>query len=236
MHHVRVAAAADLRFALGDVVRRFEQDHSGVTVEASYGSSGTFFAQLLNRAPFDMFLSADLDYPRQLAAGGLTLPDSEFLYAVGRLVLWVPASSSLRVDEAGLRTVTDTNVKHVAIANPDHAPYGRAAVAALQSAGVYDEAKPKLVYGENVEQALQFAQSGAADAGVVALSLALAPTVTTRGRFVEMPLTMYPRIRQVGTILRWAADADAAWSFRSFIVSADGRAILRRYGFFLPEE
>jgi molybdate transport system substrate-binding protein len=100
---------------------------------------------------------------------------------------------------------------------------------------VYDQAKPKLVYGENVEQALQFAQSGAADVGVVALSLALAPTVTTRGRFVEVPLTLYPRIEQGGTILRWAADAASAWSFRAFIISADGRAVLKRYGFFLPE-
>ena len=233
-HQVRVAAASDLRFALNELARRFEADHD-VKVTASYGSSGTFYTQLLNQAPFDLFLSADLEYPRQLAARGLTIDGTEFQYAVGRLVVWTRRSSGLDLEAAGLRTLADPAVAHVAIANPAHAPYGRAAVAAMQSAAVYDAVRQKLVFGENVEQALQFAQSGAADAGIVALSLALAPPVKDQGRYVIVPLETYPRITQGGIILRWAADVDSARALRAFIIGAEGRAVLKRYGFFLPE-
>ena len=233
--HVRVAAAADLRFALNEVVRRFDAAHD-VEVLASYGSSGTFHAQLLNQAPFDMFLSADVEYPRQLSARGLTLPGSEFTYGVGRLVLWVRAASAVDVAGRGLATVADPSVTHVAIANPEHAPYGRAAIAAMRNAGVYDAARAKLVYGENVEQALQYAQSGAADAAIVALSLALAPPVRSQGRYVDVPLGAYPRIVQGGVILRWAADVEAARALRTFLVGADGKAVFEQYGFFMPEE
>jgi len=232
---VRVAAAADLRFALDEAVRRFESAHD-VDVQTSYGSSGTFYAQLLNQAPFDLFLSADIDYPRQLAARGLTLPDSEFTYAVGRLVVWAPAASRVDVAARGVPAAADPAVAHVAIANPEHAPYGRAAVAALESAGVYNAVRPKLVYGENVQQALQFVQSGAADVGIVALSLALAPAIKPQGRYADVPLDAYPRIVQGGVILRWAADAAAARSLRAFLIAAEGRAVLKQYGFFMAEE
>ena len=232
---VRVAAAADLRFALDEAVRRFESAHD-VDVQTSYGSSGTFYAQLLNQAPFDLFLSADIDYPRQLAARGLTLPESEFTYAVGRLVVWAPAASRVDVAARGVPAAADPAVAHVAIANPEHAPYGRAAVAALESAGVYNAVRPKLVYGENVQQALQFVQSGAADVGIVALSLALAPAIKPQGRYADVPLDAYPRIVQGGVILRWAADAAAARSLRAFLIAAEGRAVLKQYGFFMAEE
>jgi molybdate transport system substrate-binding protein len=231
---VRVAAAADLNVTLGELITRFGASHD-VDVSVSYGSSGTFYAQLLNQAPFDMFFSADLEYPNQLAARGLTMPQTEFTYAVGRLALWVPASSPLDVEHQGLQALMAAPVAHVAIANPEHAPYGRAAVAALQAAGVYDGVRSKLVLGENVGQAMQFVQSGAADAGIVALSLALAPNVKAKGRRFEIPAAMYPRMEQGGTILRWAADADAARALRGFVLSEDGRAILKQYGFFLPE-
>jgi molybdate transport system substrate-binding protein len=230
---VRVAAAADLNVALGELIPRFRAMHN-IDVAVSFGSSGTFYAQLLNRAPFDMFFSADLEYPRQLAARGLTAPGSEFTYAIGRLVLWAPASSPLDVEHAGLLALTRSPVRHLAIANPEHAPYGRAAVAALRAAGVYDAVRPTLVYGDNVAQALQFVQSGAADAGIVALSLAMAPGVKDKGRAFEIPVTMYPRMEQGGAILGWAADLDAARAFRAFVLGPDGRAILKEYGFFLP--
>jgi molybdate transport system substrate-binding protein len=230
---VRVAAAADLNAALGDLVARFTATR-GIDVSVSYGSSGTFYAQLVNQAPFDVFFSADLAYPRQLAARGLTLEGGDFAYAVGRLVLWVPSASTLDIERAGLRVLADPSVAHVAIANPAHAPYGRAAVAAMRSAGVYDAVAPKLAYGENVAQALQFVQSGAAEAGVVARSLAVAPAARDRGRWFEIPLDDYPRIEQGGTILKWAADIPAARALRAFVLSADGRAILKQYGFFLP--
>ncbi|MBI3493259.1 MAG: molybdate ABC transporter substrate-binding protein [Acidobacteria bacterium] len=233
-HQVRIAAAADLNVALGVLVDRFRASHD-VDVKISYGSSGTFYAQLLSHAPFDMFFSADLDYPRQLAARGLTLENGEFSYAVGRLVVWTPSTSRLDVEHRGLQALIDPSVAHVAIANPEHAPYGRAAVAALRAANLYEQVQPKLVYGENVAQALQFAGSGAADAGIVALSLALTPSLKDRARWFEVPLTMYPRMEQGGTILKWAGDADEARALRAFVLSADGRDIFKQYGFFLPD-
>ena len=233
---VRIAAAADLRFALDELTALFGKEHSNIAVSVSYGSSGTEYAQLLNRAPFDLFLSADVTYPRQLAERGLTLPDAEFTYAVGRIVLWVPAASPVDIAKLGMSALAAPGIAHVAIANPEHAPYGRAAEAAMRSAGVYDLVKPKLVFGENVSQALQFVQSGAADIGIVAFSLALSPTVADAGRFWEVPLDTYPRIEQGGTILQWASNPDAAHSFRSFMLGANGRAVLKRCGFFLPGE
>jgi molybdate transport system substrate-binding protein len=232
--HVRIAAAADLNVALGDLIARFTQSHAA-DVSVSYGSSGTFYAQLLSQAPFDMFLSADLEYPRQLASRGLVVDGSEFTYAIGRLVVWVPSSSPVDVGREGLQALTAASVAHVAIANPEHAPYGRAAVAAMQAAGVYDRVRPNLVFGENVAQALQFVQTGAADAGVVALSLALTPALKDKGRWLELPIDSYPRIEQGGAILKWAADIDAARALRAFVLSADGRAILKQYGFSPPE-
>jgi molybdate transport system substrate-binding protein len=231
---VRVAAAADLSAALAELSTAFTAKR-GIDVSMSFGSSGTFYTQLLNRAPFDMFFSADLEYPRQLKERRLTIADSEFLYGVGRLVVWVPNGSALDIARDGLQALTDARVNHIAIANPEHAPYGRAAVAAMQGAGVYDRVKAKIVQGENVAQALQFVQSGAADAGVVALSLALSPNAKDRGRWLEIPLALYPRMEQGGTILRWSTDVEAAQAFRGFVLGEDGRAILKRYGFFLPE-
>jgi molybdate transport system substrate-binding protein len=231
---VRVAAAADLNAALADLSTAFTAKR-GIGVSMSFGSSGTFYTQLLNRAPFDMFFSADLEYPRLLKERRLTIADSEFLYGVGRLVLWVSNGSALDIARDGLQALTDGRVRHIAIANPEHAPYGRAAVAAMQAAGVYDRVNTKIVRGENVAQALQFVQSGAADAGIVALSLAVSPNAKDRGRWLEIPLSLYPRIEQGGTILRWSADVEAAQAFRAFVLSEDGRAILKRYGFFLPE-
>ena len=230
---VRVAAAADLNAAFPDLIMRFGASHD-VDVSVSYGSSGNFYAQLINEAPFDMFLSADVSYPNQLAARGLTLPQSEFTYAIGRIVVWAPASSTLDVEHEGLQVLTQASIKHVAIANPEHAPYGRAAVAAMQSAGVYDRVKPKLVVGENIAQTMQFVQSGAAEVGIVALSLVLAPNVDDKGRRFDIPASTYPRLEQGGTILKAAADVDAARAFRGFLLSADGQAILKQYGFSLP--
>lgn len=231
---VRVAAAADLNAALAELITRFTAAHP-VDVSASYGSSGTFYAQLMNGAPYDLFLSADVEYPRRLAERGLTLEDSGFTYGVGRLVLWVPAGSPLDIQRAGLAVLTDAAVRRIAVANPEHAPYGRAAIAALRTAGLYDEVKPRLVYGENVAQALQFAQSGAADAGIVALSLALAANAKDGGRWIEIPPGDYPTIEQAGVIMRNAADLDSARAFRAYLTGTDGRAVLRQFGFSVPE-
>jgi molybdate transport system substrate-binding protein len=217
---IAIAAAADLNFALAELAA-----HYPGALEISYGSSGNFYTQIRNGAPFDVFLSADVDYARKLT----NTPEALFTYAIGRLVVWVPASSPLDPATA-LRSPA---VKHLAIANPQHAPYGRAAETALQHMGLYDAVKPKLVLGENIVQTLQFVESGAAETGIVALSLALAPATRDRGRYWEIPLEAYPRMEQGGTILK---DSAAARAFRDFLLSTDGRRILKQYGFFLPGE
>ena len=224
-----IAAAADLNFALEEISREFRATHSDVDLQMAYGSSGNFYAQIRNQAPFDIFLSADVEYPRKLVQEGIGARDSLFVYAVGRIVVWVPAGSPLDPATA-LRAAS---VRHVAIANPQHAPYGRAAEAALRSLGVYDSVERKLVLGENIAQTLEFVQSGAADVGIVALSLALAPPVRGQGRYWEVPGAAYPKIEQGGVILK---DSKAAREFRSFLLGAGGRRILKEYGFSLPGE
>jgi molybdate transport system substrate-binding protein len=212
-----------------EIARQFRAARPAVELEIAYGSSGNFLAQISNGAPFDVFLSADVEYPRKLASAGVAAGNAVFTYAVGRLVVWVPARSPLD-PAAALR---DPSLKHLAIANPQHAPYGRAAQAALRSLGLYAGVQPKLVLGENVAQTLQFVESGAADAGIVAMSLALAPPVRARGRYWEIPPEAYPRMEQGGIILK---DSGAARDFRAFLLSAGGRRILRQYGFFVPGE
>ena len=226
---ITLAAAADLNFAMPEIASRFRAASPAVELRIAYGSSGNFFAQIGNGAPFDVFLSADVEYPRKLAAAGIGVGNSVFTYGVGRLAVWVPAASPLDPATA-LRA---PSMKHLAIANPQHAPYGRAAQAALRTLGLYQSVEPKLVLGENVAQTLQFVESGAADAGIVALSLALAPPVRARGRYWEIPLDAYPRLEQGGIILR---DSRAARDFRAFLLSAGGRHILRKYGFFVTGE
>jgi molybdate transport system substrate-binding protein len=222
-----VAAAADLRFALDELARGFRSRHPAVDLRLAYGSSGNFFAQIRNQAPFDLFLSADVAYPRQLAQQGLVAPDSVFVYAVGRIAVWVPAAS--RLDPA--TALQSPALRHLAIANPQHAPYGRAAEAAIHSLGLYERVRDKLVLGENVAQTLEFVQSGAADAGIVALSLALAPPVRGQGRYWEVPLENYPKLEQGGVIVK---DSPAARNFRAWILSPAGSRILNAYGFSSP--
>lgn len=213
-----IAAASDLNFALDEMAA-----HYPGKLRVSYGSSGNFFTQISNGAPFDLFLSADIDYARRLAPR----PGSIFTYGIGRLVVWVPAASALDPATA----LRSDAVRHLAIANPDHAPYGRAAEGALRHMGLWDAVQPKLVLGENIVQTFQFVDSGAADAGIVALSLALAPAARGRGRYWEIPLDAYPRMEQGGVILK---DSPAARAFRDYLLSAPGRRILKKYGFALP--
>jgi molybdate transport system substrate-binding protein len=231
-----VAAAADLQFALDDLSRQFRAAHPQADVKIVYGSSGNFDSQIRAGAPFDVFLSADIDYPRKLAQAGFAAPDSLFAYATGRIAIWVPAQSPLDPARLQMRTLEAPSVRHIAIANPSHAPYGRAAEAALRSLGVYDRVAGKLVLGENIAQTLQFVQSGAADAGIVALSLALAPAVRGQGRYWEIPLDAYPRIEQGGAILNRAKDSGLAREFRAFLTGNAARAVLKDYGFSPPVE
>ena len=228
---VRVASAADLRFTMDEIVEAFRRERPAVDVLVTYGSSGNFYAQLSNRAPFDIFFSADVDYPRRLIRQGLALADSEFLYAVGRLVIWVPRNSPIEVEKLGMQALRSPSVRRIAIANPRHAPYGRAAEAAMKSLGVFDQVKDQLVLGDSVMQAAQFVDSGGAEIGIISHSLALAPALWDKGRFWEVPIDTYPRREQGGVILSWAKDRPAAEALRDFVLSEGGRAILRRHGF-----
>ncbi len=225
-----IAAAADLRFALDDLVKEFEEKFPDTKVNVSYGSSGNFFAQFQNGAPFDLFFSADIDYPRKLTEKGLGA-DDVFLYAIGRIVVWVPKNSPVAVDELGIKALLEPSIRKIAVANPEHAPYGRAAVAALKALNVYDQVASRLVYGENIAQTAQFVQSGAADAGIIALSLAVAPQMRDAGRFWEVPLDDYPRMEQGGIILKSSGNLEAARAFRDFVLGDHGREALKRYGF-----
>jgi molybdate transport system substrate-binding protein len=233
---VNVAAAADLKFALDEILARFGKTHPDVSVKVTYGSSGNFFSQLSNRAPFDIFLSADLAYSHKLVEQGLASKDDEFQYAIGRIVVWVPKESKLDVNTLGIQALVDPAVTRIAIANPEHAPYGRAAEAAMKKFGVYERAKEHFVLGENVAQAIQFVQTGSADIGVVALSLAIAPNIQDQGRYWEVPVESYPRMDQGGVILSAAHDVQAAKELRDFVVGPEGKAVLKQFGFFMPGE
>ena len=230
---VTVAAAADLKFALDDLVTEFNQIYPVTKVSVSFGSSGNFFAQLQNGAPFDLFLSADIQYPRKLADAGLAA-DSVFPYAVGRLVVWAPKASSIDVTQLGIQALLEPSASKIAIANPDHAPYGRAAVAAMKALKVYDRVQPKLVFGENIAQTAQFIQSGAADIGILALSLAVAPKMREAGKYWEVPLSAYPKMEQAGVILKASRNIAGARAFRDYLLGEHGRASLKNSGFLIP--
>ncbi len=231
---IRVAAAADLKYALDEIIAGFEKRNPGASVSATYGSSGNLFAQLDNGAPFDLFLSADAKFPRRLVQGKKAAPDSFFLYAVGRLVVWVPNASPLDVKQLKMRALSAPGVRKISIANPQHAPYGQAAVAAMKKAGVYEGAKANLVLGENVAQAAQFVQTGAADIGVIALSLAKSSKMQKEGRYWEIPLSLFPRLEQGGIVLSSSKNPVLARRFRAELTGKAGRTTLQRYGFILP--
>ena len=233
---IRVAAAADLKFAMDEIVEAFRRERPAVGVQVTYGSSGNFYAQLSNRAPFDIFFSADVDYPRRLIRQGLALVDSEFLYGIGRLVVWVPRTSPIEVEKLGMQALLSPSVRRIAIANPRHAPYGRAAEAAMKNLGVYDQVKARLVLADSVMQAAQFVDSGGAEVAIISHSLALVPPLRDKGRFSKVPLDAYPRREQGGVILSWAQDRPAAEALRDFVLGEGGRAILRRHGFRLQGE
>lgn len=229
---IRIAAAADLQFAMPDLAAKFERN-TGTKVDVSYGSSGSFFAQLQNGAPFALFFSADISYPRKLEASGFAEPGTLYEYAIGRIAIWMPADAKLDLARAGWNALLDSSVQKIAIANPEHAPYGRAAVAALEKAGLYEKVKSKLVYGENISQAAQFAKSGNAQAGIVAISLALSPAMKGGARW-EIPLNMYPPIEQAAIMLKNAKNQEGARAFLEFVKSESGRATLTKYGFTFP--
>jgi len=228
-----IAAAADLKFAMDDLIKKFEGIYPATKINVTYGSSGDFFDQFQSSAPFDLFFSADIAYPRKLAEMGLGA-DDVFLYAIGRIVIWVPKDSPVAVEKLGIKSLLEPSVRKIAVANPEHAPYGRAAVAAMKALNVYDKVASRLVYGENIAQTAQFALSGAADVGILALSLAVAPQMRDVGRFWQVPINAYPRIGQGGIILKSSRNLETARAFQDFVLGDHGREVLEHYVFYLP--
>lgn len=230
-----VAAASDLQFALSEIGERFRRD-TGQEVKLTFGSSGNFARQIAQGAPFQVFLSADEGFIHALADGGHTI-DRGTLYAVGRIVLFAPSGSPLRVDATltGLRAaLAERRIRRFAIANPEHAPYGRAAEQVLRGQGLWDGLQPLLVLGENVSQAAQFATSGAAQGGIFAYSLVLSPNVAGRGAYVLLPAEWHAELAQRMVLLK-AAGATAQ-AFYRYVQEPPAREIFRRFGFSLPHE
>jgi molybdate transport system substrate-binding protein len=231
---ITVAAAADLSNALQEVANNYEK-RTGVTVKLSFGASGALTQQIQNGAPFDVFFSADMDYPRQLIAGGHAEGATLYRYAVGRLVLWIPADSPLDVEHKGMDVLLDPSVKKISMANPQHAPYGRAAAAALKHYGLYEKVSDRLVLGENISQAAQFVESGNAQVGFVALAHAVAPAMQGKGKYWMVPADAYPPLDQGVALISHSAHQQDAAAFLEYVKSAEVAGLLRRYGFSLPE-
>jgi molybdate transport system substrate-binding protein len=230
-----VAAAADLAFVLPEIAAAFKRD-TGREVKLSFGSSGNFARQIAEGAPFELFLSADERYVERLRGQGRTDGGGAW-YAVGRIVLFVPQGSPVKPDPE-LRDLGsaagDGRLKKLAIANPEHAPYGRASQEALENAGLWARVRARLVLGENASQAAQFATSGGAQAGIIPLSLALAPAVAGRGSHALLPNSMHRPLRQRMVLIKGAGET--ARAFFAYLQQPAARAVLERYGFTLPPE
>jgi len=230
----RIAAAANLNFALTAIAAQFARDR-GTPVDLIFGASGTLTRQIQEGAPFELFLSADEDFPRQLTAAGLTR-DAGAIYAMGRLVLFAPKGSPLTVDEGliGLgRLLRSGGVTRFAIANPDVAPYGKAAEAVLKKRGLWDAIRPQLVLGDTISQAAQFATTGNAVGGLLAYSIVSSPEIAGRGAFALIPAGDHAPLRQRMVLLKHAGPI--ATQFYEYIRSRTARAVLRKYGYEVPQ-
>jgi molybdate transport system substrate-binding protein len=229
-----VAAAANLNFALTEIADQFARQ-SGTKVELVFGASGTLARQILDGAPFELFMAADEEFPHQLVKAGLTR-DAGVVYAVGRLVLFAPSGSPLAVDERleGLSSlVKKGGVTRFAIANPDVAPYGQAAEAVLRKRGLWDTIRPRLVLGDTIAQAAQFATTGNAVGGLIAYSLVLAPGFADRGTYAVVPETDHEPLRQRMVLLKQARPA--AVQFYDYVQTDAARAIFRKHGYGVPQ-
>ena len=224
-----VAAASDLTPAFEEIGREFQSSHK-IKVTFVFGSTGLLTRQIENGAPFDLFAAANVSYVDELEQKGLIVPGTKAVYARGRITLWTPAESTLR-----LETISDLarpEVMRVAIANPDHAPYGLAARQALESAGIWEAVKPKLVYGDNIRQTLQYAQTGNVEVAIVALSL----STQTKGRWTLIPEELHQPLDQGLAVMKSTRNEQAARAFEAFVTGPQGRAILQKYGFSFPRQ
>jgi molybdate transport system substrate-binding protein len=227
-----IASASDLQAVLPAIASAFEKA-SGAKVTLTFGSSGNFFAQIQNGAPFDVFLSADIDYPRRLEAAGQAERGSLYEYATGRIALWTRRDSSIDVSR-GLAVLTDPSVKRIAVANPQYAPYGRAAVAALRHEGLYERVQSKLVFGDNISQTAQFASTGDADVGLIALSLAAGSALKTAGTFFLVPDGFHPPIEQAAIVVATSKQKALAARFVRYLATPDVQRVLEASGLPAP--
>lgn len=227
-----IAAAADLKFAMDEIVAEYRRVNAGDTVEVVYGSSGKFHTQIQQAAPYDLFFSADIGFARELAKAGLAASEVT-PYALGRLVLW---SATLDASAMSLASLSDPKITRIAIANPKHAPYGRRAEEALRAAGLWDKVQAKLVFGENIAQAAQFVQTGNAQVGILALALAVGPELASKGGYALIPQQWHAPLEQGFIITRRAQDNAAARRFASHMASRSARAVLAKFGFVPPGE
>lgn len=224
-----VGAASDLQFAFEEIGPLFEAE-KGVKVEFTFGSSGNLAQQIENGAPIDVYASADRAYVDQLSSKGLVLESTRQVYAIGRLAL--VGSKAAGWDPKRLEDLVSPLVKHIALANPDHAPYGRAARQALERTGIWEQVQPKIVYGENIRQAMQFVQTGNAEAGIVALSIAGVPEVTS----LIISESLHDPLLQEMAVVRGSLQERPAREFIAFTSGPQARSIMKKYGYIVPGE
>jgi len=229
---ITVAAAADLKFAMDEIATGFKQSHPGHDLEVVYGSSGKFHTQIQQGAPYDLYFSADIGYPRELAKKGFAASEVK-PYAIGRIVLW---SNSMDAAKMTLAVLADPKIARIAIANPKHAPYGKRAEEALRSAGLWDKVQSKLVFGENISQTAQFVLSGNAQVGIIALSLALNPELSKHGGYYLIPDKLHEPLEQGYVITKRGAGKPLAKIFSDYMGSKQARRVMTKYGFVLPGE
>ena len=227
-----VAAAADLKFAMDEIIAHYKQGHPADTPQVIYGSSGKFHTQIQQNAPYDLYFSADIAYPRQLQVAGFASSPVK-PYGFGRIVLW---SASIDASKLSLASLSDPAIRRVAIANPRHAPYGKRAEEALRATGLWDKVAPKLVYGENIAHTAQFVQTGNAQVGIIALALALNPALSREGKYWLIPDTLHAPLEQGFIVTARARDNAGAKRFADYMGSAAARAVMVKYGFALPGE
>lgn len=229
---VTIAAAADLKFAMDEIVSTFQYQHPADQIEVIYGSSGKFHTQIQQGAPYDLYFSADIAFPRKLAKAGFASSEVK-PYAFGRIVLW---SASIDASKMTLESLLDPKIARIAIANPKHAPYGKRAEEALRSSGIWEKIEPKLVYGENIAHTAQFVQTGNAQAGIIALSLAVNPELASQGAYWLIPDTLHEPLEQGFIITKRAEENQIAKQFADYMTSKSARAVMTKYGFVLPDK
>jgi molybdate transport system substrate-binding protein len=228
---VNVAAAADLRYAMDEIIVVYKKNNPKTDIKVTYGSSGTAYQQIINGAPYDIYFSADIMYPQKLAEQGLTATKPK-LYAIGFLVLW---SSQIDV-LSGMNVLNNPKIQKIAIANPEHAPYGKRAQESLQYYKLYDKLKDKIILGENISQTAQYVQTGNAEVGILALSLAMSPAMKNQGKYFLIDSKSYSPLEQAYVIIKRAAMNTETYKFARFVASPVAREIFKKYGFKLPNE